>query len=582
LAAQSLARLLDRLEELQRDSGAPARAQLQRVLRELARRRFPDAASLIRWHESLLFLRAYPPSATLLHQIEKLLATFKTRVDELRERDVADFETFSDSDVSGIAGTGFTAAFGYDITRWLAQAHPRQVKLVWERFEQLARIVASFPRFLPLFAEIAYVDASVPFRAWLRAAKKRNETELAWLLRQFAQLPLSAKERAELFEPMQFWVRWELGDSQATRTHMRIHVRARFFQRAPLLARRDVSLAREFAAPPMPVAQLSRAGGARLLAQGRDTMAVRFRELHGFTYGDPATVRRAQLGRGVEVYLWGVPAERRLPTLAYHALLLVKNDVPCGYAEGLSLCERTEIGVNIFYTFRNGESAWLYARLMRLVQQLLGVNVFSIDPYQLGAGNEEGIESGAYWFYRKLGFRPTDPELGKLDAREATRIATRTGYRTPARTLRKLATGHVLYEAPQTKDVGAWDRFHVHHIGLRIARRMGREFDGDREKIRRASSTEVQSALGLNIDRWREPERAAFADFALILALIPDLARWSAAERRALVRLLRAKAGADELVYLRLLQRHARLRRAIIALGTSAERLTEDGESNAD
>src|SRR5437763_3183986 len=91
--------------------------RVQKVLAQLARRRFPDAASLIRFHESLLFLRAYPPSATLLRQTEKLLATFKQRVDELRAGGAEDFETFSDSDVSGIAGTGFTAAFSYDITR---------------------------------------------------------------------------------------------------------------------------------------------------------------------------------------------------------------------------------------------------------------------------------------------------------------------------------------------------------------------------------------------------------------------------------------------------------------------------------
>src|SRR5205085_6248363 len=187
-------------------------------------------ASLIRFHESLLFLRAHPPSAPLLRQIENLLATFKTRVDELRARDAQDFETFSDSDVSGIAGTGFTAAFSYDITHWLARAHPRQVSLVWDRFDNLARIVATFPRFLPLFAESAYVDASVPFQKWLRAAKKKGETELAWLLRQFARLPLTDKEQAELFEPIQFWVRWELGDTKATRTHMRLSAREIFYQ----------------------------------------------------------------------------------------------------------------------------------------------------------------------------------------------------------------------------------------------------------------------------------------------------------------------------------------------------------------
>ena len=55
---------------------------------------------------------------------------------------------------------------------------------------------------------------------------------------------------------------------------------------------------------------------------------------------------------------------------------------------------------------------------------------------------------------------------------------------------------------------------------------------------------------------------------ALVLALIPDLVRWSVAERRALVQVIRAKASADELDYLRRLQRHKRLRRAIIELGT--------------
>ncbi|PYS93941.1 MAG: hypothetical protein DMF64_02850 [Acidobacteria bacterium] len=567
MPAQSLARLLERLEELQRDSGAQVRAQLQSVLRQLARRRFPDAASLIRFHESLLFLRAYPPSATLLRQIEKMLATFKQRVDELRAQGAADFETFSESDVSGIVGTDFTAAFSYDITRWLARAHPRQVKLVWDRFDQLARITATFPRFLPLFAESAYVDASVPFPRWLRAAKKKGETELAWLLRQFEQLPLTDKEQAELFEPIQFWVRWELGDTKATRTHMRLSAREIFYQRTPLLGRRDVSLEREFAAPPLPIVKLSRTEGERLLAQGRDTMAVRFRELHGFTYGDPETVWRAQAGRGLVIYVWGVPAARRLPTLAYHAMFLSKNGVPCGYAEGLSLFERTEIGVNIFYTFRAGESAWLYARLMRLFHQLLGTSVFSIDPYQLGAGNEEGIESGAYWFYRKLGFRPTDTELVKLDARESHKIATRAGYRTSANTLRRLATGHVLYEAPDAER-GTWDRFHVHHIGLKIARRMGRKFGGDSDKIGRASVATVARALDVRLDSWRADEQRAFDDLALVLALIPDLVRWSVAERRALVQVIRAKASADELDYLRRLQRHKRLRRAIIELGT--------------
>src|SRR5207253_7797892 len=176
------------------------------------------------------------------------------------------------------------------------------------------------------------------------------------------------------------------------------------------------------------------------------TSAVRYRELHGFTYGDPRRVLKAELGRGTQVFVTGVPPENRLPLRAYHAALIFKNGVPVAYFEGLSICERMESGFNLYYTFRDGETAWLYARILRLMRQLLGVTVFSIEPYQIGHENEEGIDSGAFWFYRKFGFRPVRPELMKLTLWEEQKIAAKRDYRTSARTLRKLAAGHLLFE----------------------------------------------------------------------------------------------------------------------------------------
>ncbi|MCA1817319.1 MAG: hypothetical protein LC746_13170, partial [Acidobacteria bacterium] len=70
--------------------------------------------------------------------------------------------------------------------------------------------------------------------------------------------------------------------------------------------------------------------------------------------------------------------------------------------------------------------------------------------------------------------------------------------------------------------------------------------------------------------RFDEDERRALSNLSLVLALVPDLARWTREEKRAVVAIVRAKAGRSELGYLRLLRRHARLRRAIIALGTNS------------
>src|SRR6185436_7683372 len=152
-----------------------------------------------------------------------------------------------------------------------------------------------------------------------------------------------------------------------------------------------------------------------------------------------ARVFQTNIGRGVDIFIMGLPANRRLPLRAYHAAMIFKNGVPIGYFEGISLFERMESGFNLYYTFRDGETAWLYARLLSIFRHLLGVTAFSIDPYQIGYENEEGIESGAFWFYRKLGFRPTSPEVTRLVLNEEKKIAARPGYRTSARILGKLA-----------------------------------------------------------------------------------------------------------------------------------------------
>ena len=102
--------------------------------------------------------------------------------------------------------------------------------------------------------------------------------------------------------------------------------------------------------------------------------------------------------------------------------MIYKNGVPIGYFEGITLFERMESGFNLYYTFRDGETAWLYARMLNVFHHFTGARAFSLDPYQIGHENEEGIESGAFWFYRKLGFRPTRKDILQLALKEEEKI----------------------------------------------------------------------------------------------------------------------------------------------------------------
>jgi hypothetical protein len=566
----SINRLLDRLDESKRRfeerSSSVSSARTLKILAQLERRRFTDADSLIRFHEILLFMRAYPQSASTLRRVEKILNTFSRRISLLSEAGI-DTSKLETGEVSGIAGTFVEDTFSYQITRWLVRHYPRTVSIDWELHDDEYRLAATWPRFMPLLEEDALVEANVPYLDWLNAAKGRRRSELSWLIERFERLPLSEIEKAELYESLKLYVRWELRDSRATRTRMKRHVRKVFYHTEPLLRRSDVSLTSEFAQPDIPLKKLSRSQGGNILDLARETSIVRYRELYGFTHGDASRVLRADIGRGVEVFMMGVPPERRLPLRAYHAGLIFKNGVPVCYVESLTLFERMEIGFNLYYTFREGESAWLYARVLKILGQILGVTVFSIDPYQLGHENEEGIESGAFWFYRKLGFRPTLARQAKILEVEERRIAARSLYRTPHKTLRSLADGHMLLEiAPEPNS--RWDNFRIRNVGLAVQRRMASRAGGDAAKARRTSCEQVTRALNVSVQEWKTTEQRAFEDLALVLALIPDLARWTEDEKKDVARIIRAKAGTDESRYVRLLQRHSKLRDEIIKLGS--------------
>jgi hypothetical protein len=304
--------------------------------------------------------------------------------------------------------------------------------------------------------------------------------------------------------------------------------------------------------------------GRRILDIARETSTVRYRELYGFTHGDEKRVVKADLGRGVELFVTGLPPNRRLPLRAYHSAMIFKNAVPVGYFEGLSLFERMESGFNFYYSFREGETAWIYARTLNVFRHLLNVTAFSIDPYQIGFDNEEGIESGAFWFYRKLGFRPTSRRVAKLMEREEEKIAARRGYRTPPSVLRRLAHGPMILELQDTRD---WDRFSVRKVGLNVQKRMAAHFKGNANEARARSIASVSRTLRMSLRRLSEIQMQALSDFSVVLNMIPDLEQWTAAEKRLAMQVILAKAGTDEARYLKLMQRHERLRRNMINLG---------------
>jgi len=563
MASGSLKRLLSQLEQHRYRFGRGAATGVMRLLSALANRRIPDGASLIHFHESLLFLRAFPQSAGTFRVAEKLLRNFHARVDKLRAAG-ADMKEFDPLEVSGIVATSMQDTLSFDVVRWLVE-RVDNLEIIWDEPAAERALASVWAKLLSLIEEDGYVEADIPWQRWLDAAKEPGNG-LRWLVLQLDSLSVSAVEKSQLYNSLELTVRWHLNDLRLSRTRNWKPVRRVFYHHGPLISRRDVSLTLELVQPPT-LRRLLREEGEAVINMVREVMLVRYRELYGTTLGDPGSVVRADVGRGVSIYLWNLPPARRLPLRAYVAGFTLKNGVPINYIEGIGLFEWMEVGFNTFYTFRGGEVAWNFAQAVRCLCRLTGTTCISMYPYQLGHNNEEAIESGAFWFYRKLGFRPGRVDLLKVAKREEQKMACDARYRTSSRILRRLAAGHVFYELPSS-DIGVWDTFSTRNIGLKVNQRMSEEFQGNNQRFRKVAGAWLSRVLGVSIASWSQLRRTNFENFAVVFSLVPALSLWSNDEKRALVRIIRAKSAANETLYLRLSQKHPRLREALLKLGS--------------
>ena len=209
------------------------------------------------------------------------------------------------------------------------------------------------------------------------------------------------------------------------------------------------------------------------------------------------------------------------------------------------------------------------SQVLRVYRQHLGRRTFTIDPFQIGRDNEEAIRSGAFYFYYRAGFRPVHADVLTVLAREEARIAREAAYRSPPAVLRRLARDEIRLSlddgtrAPRGR-VSASD------LAALVTRWIAREHAGDRAAATRAATARTARALrAARSAAWPRAERDAFAQWSLLVAQIPGLERWPASDRRRLIALMRARGGATEAEYARLLARHHRLRRSAESLVAS-------------
>jgi hypothetical protein len=182
---------------------------------------------------------------------------------------------------------------------------------------------------------------------------------------------------------------------------------------------------------------------AMLASLNRETDPVSLCDERGVTF--------FELERGVSIALFSMKPTRRLPLDSYIGYVLFKNSVPHAYGGAWIYGNRALFGINIFEPFRGGESSLTILQLLRVYRQYFGVSAFSVEPYQYGKDNPEGIESGAYWFYYKMGFRSDDNKLAALAEKEAGKMQRTKAYRSSPAVLRKFTNSNITWQIDPVK-----------------------------------------------------------------------------------------------------------------------------------
>lgn len=548
-AARALA-ALERRRQRYGSGGADARLEL---LRTLARTQLASAAQIRRLHEALCFLRAYPDDARMLAQVERMLERFERRADLRAHRAALAY--------SGIAGTVLWFPYYYATARWLAARWPHALRL--DRIDTVAE--QSIAKLLPLLVSPleahALREANLPGYAALDRLRGAR-TDAVFLLERIAALPGDEFTREALYDLIDPSCELSPAPGTPARTHAVFARAPRAWQLGPLQRTRP-ELRRELARPPRSIRRAGRADARALIDLARAAMVTRERDLDAFEYGNERDVWLIDDGDGLAFALIGMLPERRPVLPALYGGLTLHNGVPVGYHQADFMGRTAAVSFNTFDTFRGGESARDCARLLAALHFGFGASSFSIEPYQLGEGNDEGLQSGAWWFYFKLGFRPRAAAALRLGALEVARVRRQPAHRTSIEVLAQLAQHHVHFECDPAHPAPQWSPVAV---GLRVGQHWAQLSARDRANAQALASRQALRLCALpSLRGFSADERRAWAALCPLIAMLP-VAKWSDAQRIALVALVRAKAEPSERRYAQLLASHTALQTALSGL----------------
>ncbi|MEP7238051.1 MAG: hypothetical protein ABI685_09305 [Ferruginibacter sp.] len=373
-------------------------------------------------YSALLFLQAYPDNKSVYKQAAELLQSLKEQVNNNED---LKYKLYN----SGVTGTIICAAFSFEMTKWLRKTKRSSVK--FNSFESDDEQIQAFISVVMDKAESEiFQDCNAEWKDWLKKLRQPGEDILDQLIAIFDSSNIRPEVKDELWNAIGINVEINI-ESHCCLPASLTKV---FYHRS--LMRKEIK------AEPIPktaAVKLTDTEAAQIIDCSKMILIRHLREIDPISFTSAKLVSFYHLQRGTSIALLALVPQRRHPIDSYMAYVVFKNGLPVSYGASWVLFNSSRIALNVFPDYRGGEAKHIFNQVLQLHAQVYNLKRFSVDPYQIGKDNSDGIDSGSFWIYYHAGFRPIKENEKQLAEIEAAKIKTDKKYRTSRAILNALA-----------------------------------------------------------------------------------------------------------------------------------------------
>lgn len=494
----------------------------KQLLKECSSIKLNNSKQIELYHNCLLFLLGYSENEELFLLAQKEMSRLSEAVKNLPPPKKENL------DRSGIAFTEIQGAYSFTLIKWLLKEFPGQISL--HSFDD----VAIHPReiFKNVLSEMEFELASDeklnPLKWLEKASGSKKKTEiLNWLIHHFEELNASDLIKDQLFESLKLFINIAPKEKEFSKSFGNILQHKNFYHGKGLLKKFDE---RELIHKKLPAPKkLSLVEKKKIIDASRVALCLLNRETDPITYCNEDGLLFYELEHGLSITLFSMLPERCLPMESYIGFMMFKNGYPMSYGGAWVFGKRSLIGINIFESFRGGESAFVFAQLLRTYKQSCGADYFEVEPYQFGKGNPEGIKSGAFWFYYRFGFRPIDKTLNELSEKESAKIQSDKTYRSSYETLKKFTQSNLAVHF-NDKEI----RMNPSVISKFISNKIATVYKGDRAAAEKFCLKILRTKLKLDVYKANKQTITGINKLGFFVGFCLDIEKLKASEKTKL------------------------------------------------